>query len=53
MGGSEYQYKCGDFKVFGNCGDYVMCQDSRHCNSFDFNSDIMKQAEETTEEYTF
>ena len=50
VGGSDFQYKCGDFKVFGECGDFVKCQDSRHCKSFEFN---LEQLEETTEEYTF
>ena len=50
VGGSEFQYKCGEFKVLGECGDFVKCQDSKHCKSSDFN---LEQIEETTEEYTF
>ena len=28
----EYEYKCGHYRVMGQCGDHVRCQDTRHCH---------------------
>ena len=28
----EYEYRCGHYRVMGQCGDHVRCQDTRHCH---------------------
>lgn len=32
VAGMEYEYKCGHYRVMGQCGDHVRCQDTRHCH---------------------